>query len=194
MFTRWTAAALVLCAAAASADIYLEVTRTGEQADGFWDDAVFGEIGSYDLWLYADAPGVDLWGITFDIAGTPAEPGTQWEVTSLGSTDPGGLFQFFTNDGLIVEGGIIEASASANLPGVFDPVALPDGPPGAILLYEGFAATNLEPQGRLFADAVFLLADPDGQAVVSIGIVQTPAPGTIVLVGLMAVPAVRRRR
>jgi len=191
------AAACIAVAASGSVccgDLTLEVTRAGEQANGFWDDAVFGETGLYDLWLYSDTPDVDLWAITVNIAGTPANHGSQWWISALGQADPDGLFGFFTNDGLIVDGAIIEASASAGFPGPFQPVAVPTGPANAILLYGGFEATNIEANGRLFAEAVFLDAGPGGQTVRSIGMVQTPAPGTLILLAGAGLAASRRRR
>lgn len=183
---------LAALACPALAELTLEVTRAGEQANGFWDHAALGETGLYDLWLSSDTPGVELWSITVNIGGTPTHPGSEWFISGLGTTDPHGLFTF-VNDGLIVEGEIIEASASAGFPGPFEPVAVPVGPANAILLYSGFEATNIEVAGRLFAEAVFLDAVPDGQSVRSIGMVQTPAPGTLVFLAGAGLAAHRRR-
>ncbi len=184
--------AAVICASA-QGDIYFEVVRAGDAADGFWDDAVMGEIGTYDLRIWSDTPGYELNGAFFDIAGTPAEPGTQWVVTSLGTPDPDGLLPMFAFEGTLVDGGILGASVGI-LPGFGPPLEVPVGPANSALIYSGFGAENIDALGRLFAMPTALDMTPGNVNVVSIGIVQTPTPGGGVIALCSLALATRRRR
>ncbi len=179
---------LFLGGTAASADIYLEVTRSGEAADGFWDDAIFNEMAFYDLWLYSDTGSSGLWSMQFDIGGTPEQPGTQWWIGASGQIDPNGMFNLLANGGDLVDGLISNAQVASIVP-----VTVPTGPENAILLYEGFGATNYEVGGRLFAGVDFLDTVLPGESVVSIGMLQTPAPGSLAVLGV-ALLATRCRR
>ncbi len=191
MRTGLMVAALVC--ASAQADIYFEVTRSGDAADGFWDDAVMGEVGVYDLRIWSDTAGYMLNSTAFDIAGTPANPGTQWVVTSLGTPDPDGLLPMLAFEGTLIDGGITGASVGI-IPGLgFEPLAVPVGAANAALIYSGFGAENIAALGRLFAVPTALDMVPGDVNVVSIGIVQTPAPGTVVF-ALCSMGLVSRRR
>jgi hypothetical protein len=184
-------AVAALCASA-QADIYFEVTRAGEAANGLWDQATMGEAGLFDLRVWTDTPGDILWAAAFDIAGTPTSPGNEWIVDALGIPDPDGLLPQLALAGTLVNGGIVDAMVGV-FPGL-PPLELPVGPENSALIYAGFAAHNTEVGGRLFALPTQVESQPGGLNAVSIGIMQSPAPMSLaVLVPFVGLTGRRRR-
>jgi hypothetical protein len=183
-------AVAALCASA-QADIYFEVMRAGDAANGQWDHAVFGEAGLFDLRVWSDTPGENLVATVFDIAGTPTSPGTDWVVDALGIADPDGLLPLLAFAGTLVNGGIVDASVGV-FPG-FPSLELPVGPQNSALIYAGFAAHNVDVGGRLFAMPTQVESQPGGLNVVSIGIIQTPAPMSLMVLFSIAGVTGRRR-
>jgi hypothetical protein len=184
---------MALAATSASADVFIQVTRTGETATGLEDSAVIHEQGLYDVWMWSDVAGLRISAIEFRM-GSPLDSAfLQWEVLNLGQVDPGNAFTpLIASDGDL-EFGAIEAISIVQFPG-FPGVLLGETPGQALRLYSGAEAMNLTAGGRLVAEVIALQASENFGNIHVIGITQTPAPSGLVALALGAGLVSRRRR
>ncbi|MCA9300907.1 MAG: hypothetical protein KDA28_17680, partial [Phycisphaerales bacterium] len=168
----------------ASGTIHLEVTRSGDLPDGATDFGfAYGETASLDIWIWGTGVDTSILTITFGATGH----GGEWSMDALGIGDPDGR-ALFSTDGTI-DGFDIVAIEFLALP----PVAIGGGMDQAVMIYQGFVATNLEPGGRVDPFVTLALTDSGNDPTVrTYGIVQTPTPGTLGV--FMMLGAGRRRR
>lgn len=194
-------AILCLLAAPAAAAIYMDIAPRFEGPDG--QDTFGAAIGQTDtlkVWIWSDEPGVRIRDIQFDLIGTvytSTDPNANWfEILSLGTTDPGNAFDLFALPGtLAADGSSITGVAMAALPLSGSLVELPQGPNGALLLYENFTGRPHVFAGGVVATNI-VVRDENFQTVpvISYGWYQSPSPGPIAMIACVGACVARRRR
>ncbi len=187
------AGSFVSCSAA---NVFVEVDFAGATPDAFTDGSLaISSIETLSVYLWADQPGVLISGFALDLDGQSERgvtgAGGEFVFAGLGAVDPGGLFLIDSPgaiDGLSI-GGIF----GLNVPSPF--VELPTSASEAIEIYSGFTG-SAETVGAGVMPVLSLTwgAGVQPKPIRSFGVFQTPAPGSVALLGVLGLVASRRGR
>lgn len=197
MKTLLSSVSLSVVTACASADVFVQVNFEGFGASPtppgqlYAGTAPFGSTAKFSVWVWGSSGDTMLKSIGFDIG-----DGFGWRADSLGVIDPMNHFSGFAvkDAGKIAAGSNQPIIDNVLLGVIAGPmVPLPQSSANALLIYEGFAATNIEVFGLIRPESVKVETNKGTAVVHSSGIVETPAPGSAALL-LAGICAVRRRR
>ncbi|MCK4659007.1 MAG: PEP-CTERM sorting domain-containing protein [Phycisphaerae bacterium] len=176
-----------LCASSASADVFFEVTRHGDEPIGMDNGSfVFYYTGHFDAYVWASGADTELVGADFDIV---FDDIYGWDIAflELGVVDPDGLFSGPESPGAIasdrIEGVLVSDAA---------PVPLPQDINNAMLLYENF---HMYFDGYVSVVPNLVETNAGSPPVIhSYGVFNTPEPATLSLLALGGLLVTRQRR
>ncbi len=194
MRSKWcVVVALVAGSTSARGDVFFEISRVGEAPDGFITQATAGEIGNFDVWVWGTGADTSIKSLLITLAGTPANPNTEWSISTLGVADPTGALGsgFVKLNGALGGGAITNAGVSAIPPNLLN---LGSSPATAFKLYGSFTAQNLTVLGLLTGTGKAVNASNQNAVVQFIGVQQSPTPGSLAVLLLARGVASRRRR
>ncbi len=188
------------CCGVANAGIHIEIAAMSEGPDGSDTfGAVIGQTDTLGVWIWSDEPGVEVFGIEFDLVGTVFGQTTPnpslFQIQSLGTADPSGAFSLLADPG-----DLIDSSRNANvimltLPIPSAQVAIPDSRDSALLIYDSFTGMPNTFLGGVTANAFNISGAAGAYTDIEVhGWYQIPAPGTLAAVGGLGLLATRRRR
>lgn len=185
---RVFAVAALAAGSVAHADVYFEITVSGESPDGMTGTVALLTPGAFDVYVWGTGDDTTLLLADYAVA---AEERFGWLMMDLGESDPEGLFDErsdghfgFFPDGLL---GIIVRSHAG--------VALPRTPGTALKIYEGYMARPDAPGALMNVYPAFVTTNTgDAPTVRTIGIVEAPAPGAAMALGGAVLGACGRRR
>jgi hypothetical protein len=187
--TAMTTAAALALASAARADVYFEITPSGQLPNGVVDSVPLLTPASFDVYVWGSGADTGLLHTNFAVA---AAERFGWLMLDLGVPDPADLFtsQFegafgFFPDGI---GGIAVESAT--------PVPLPTDMGSALKIYQGFMARPDEPSALMDVYPVIVTANTGANRPWhTTGVIATPAPGAaLLLAGASALTGACRTR
>lgn len=183
--------------ATSGADVFVQVNFEGFGASQtppgqmFAGTVPFGYSGKFSVWVWGSGGDTMLKSISFDIG-----DGLGWRAESIGMIDPLNHFSGFAvkDPGKIAQGQSQTFIDNVLLGVITGPmVPLPQASANAMMIYQGFTATNTEVFGLIRPESVKAETNKGAAIVHSSGIVETPAPGSAVAL-LGAAWFVRRRR
>ncbi len=178
----------------ARGDVFIEVTYGGSMPDGRTSDVVFQANQPWDVYIWGSGQDTQLNQIVFDLW----TPNNGWDIYGLGAADPLGRFGTAlpgSIEGNRITGVSLQArTAPFPPPPHFVPVALPQSPGSALLLYQGLGARNMTVGGLLMPEVGFVETGAGTSSTIhSFGLVETPEPASALSVLVALLIGCRRR-
>lgn len=189
-----------VCCGVANAGIHIEIAAMNEGPDGADTfGAAIGQTDTLGVWIWSDEPGVEVFGIEFDLVGTVFGQTTPnpslFEIQSLGTADPSGAFSLLADPGDLIDSSRIANVIMLTLPIPSAQVAIPSSRDSALLIYDSFTGMPHTFLGGVTANAFNISGAAGAYTDIEVhGWYQIPAPGTLAAVGGLGLLAARRRR
>ena len=171
--------------------------------DGVWNDVAIQSPGLFNVWVYADEPGVIVQSLRLSIdgrsSGLDASGSGRFSIADTGEVDPDGDFASLwiqdpgelDDDSLGISG--ISLAAFLPMPGSSS-ISIPVGPENALKMYSGVLGTAETSTSVLRAVDVFASDGATSHDWRGVSIIETPAPGSVSVILLSATLCGRRRR